>query len=94
MRNSSASPGPSCPAPLVTYSTQVAGTRSPYAQYGGPGGYVSAQADAEHHGRADDRCQEADGHVGLEDQGAVGDVGDGELVLEGRHLRGGEVDHG
>ena len=87
MRNSGASPGPSCPAPLERTArrrlVRVARTYSTEA----PGGNVSAQADAEHHGRADDRCQEADGHVGLEDQGAVGDVGDGELVLEGRHLQ-------
>eukprot|EP00321_Phaeocystis_globosa_P016411 CAMPEP_0118828592 /NCGR_PEP_ID=MMETSP1162-20130426/18998_1 /TAXON_ID=33656 /ORGANISM="Phaeocystis Sp, Strain CCMP2710" /LENGTH=344 /DNA_ID=CAMNT_0006759621 /DNA_START=66 /DNA_END=1099 /DNA_ORIENTATION=+ len=53
--------------------------------------------DAEHHRRADHGGEEADRHVGLEDERAIGDVGHRELVLEGRHLpdavEEGEVDH-
>ena len=35
--------GASCPAPPVQHSTQEAGTRSPYAQYGGPGAWATCE---------------------------------------------------
>eukprot|EP00964_Phaeocystis_antarctica_P054311 scaffold31897_cov58-Phaeocystis_antarctica.AAC.8 len=38
-------PGPQAAlCPRGTYSTQEAGTRSPYEQYGGPRAYLSARA--------------------------------------------------
>ena len=37
-------PGAKPPCACGTYSTQEAGTRAPYVQYGGPGARVSAQA--------------------------------------------------